>query len=162
MSAFEDFINLELPKRPFVEDDGAIGQVLVRSPNPLAVRELVWTDFSSETVSMNVVAGEDISALRVIKLENNLAYVASSTVPGDSDKIIGVATVGALLGQPLTVRTHGPLSDAIWSWTEGALFIDEAGDISITPPASGFIQKIGKVVSPTKIIVDVNQPIMRL
>ena len=46
MSAFEDFINLELPKRPFVSTDGASGQVLIRSSNPLAVRELVWAEMS--------------------------------------------------------------------------------------------------------------------
>lgn len=42
MSAFNNFIQLELPKRPFTEDDGLEGQVLVRSNNPNKPRELVW------------------------------------------------------------------------------------------------------------------------
>jgi hypothetical protein len=44
MSALEDFVNLELPRRPFVYTDGPEGHVLVRSQNTLAIRELVWTD----------------------------------------------------------------------------------------------------------------------
>lgn len=42
--AFNDFVQIELPKRPFVNVDGAAGQMLVRSNNPLAPRELVWAD----------------------------------------------------------------------------------------------------------------------
>ncbi|MEO5344212.1 MAG: hypothetical protein H7842_12920 [Gammaproteobacteria bacterium SHHR-1] len=49
MSALEAFVNIELPKRPFVNSDGAAGQVLVRSGNPLAVRELVWADMAGGT-----------------------------------------------------------------------------------------------------------------
>jgi hypothetical protein len=44
MTGFTDFVQTELPKRPFVAADGAAGQVLVRSTNPLAAREMVWAD----------------------------------------------------------------------------------------------------------------------
>lgn len=51
MSALEAFVNIELPKRPFVNTDGAAGQVLARSSNPLAVRELVWASMTGGTVT---------------------------------------------------------------------------------------------------------------
>jgi hypothetical protein len=44
MATFADFVQTELPLRPFVRTDGTAGQTLVRSNNPLAPRELVWTD----------------------------------------------------------------------------------------------------------------------
>jgi hypothetical protein len=44
MPTFEEFVQIELPKRPFCAGDGLPGQVLVRSSNPQAVRELVWAD----------------------------------------------------------------------------------------------------------------------
>jgi len=44
--AFSDFVQVELPLRPFVAVDGVAGQTLVRSTNPLAPRELVWVDTS--------------------------------------------------------------------------------------------------------------------
>lgn len=44
MSGFNDFVSTELPKRPFTEADGQPGQMLVRSSNPQAARQLVWAD----------------------------------------------------------------------------------------------------------------------
>ena len=44
MATFNDFVQTELPLRPFVAVDGNAGQTLVRSTNPLAPRELVWAD----------------------------------------------------------------------------------------------------------------------
>ena len=44
MANFEEFVQAELPTRPFVGSDGAAGQILVRSNNPLAVRELIWSN----------------------------------------------------------------------------------------------------------------------
>lgn len=49
MGAFEDFITLELPKRPFVETDGVAGQVLMRSSDPNKRLQLVWGTVSSST-----------------------------------------------------------------------------------------------------------------
>ena len=41
---FNDFIQNELPKRPFTSTDGAAGQMLVRSHRHERPRELVWAD----------------------------------------------------------------------------------------------------------------------
>lgn len=42
MSDFEDFVTLELPKRPWVEGDGQPGQVLVRVSDPQRRLGLEW------------------------------------------------------------------------------------------------------------------------
>ena len=44
MSSFNNFIQLELPKRPFTQEDGTEGQILVRSSNAERPRELAWKD----------------------------------------------------------------------------------------------------------------------
>jgi hypothetical protein len=46
MADFNTFVQKELPLRPFVATDGYPGQVLIRSNNAQAVRELVWTNLS--------------------------------------------------------------------------------------------------------------------
>ncbi|MEO5344211.1 MAG: hypothetical protein H7842_12915 [Gammaproteobacteria bacterium SHHR-1] len=112
--------------------------------------------------SVRVDAGAAISALKVVKIEDNLAYAASSTISGDSGKIVGIATTGADLGASLLVRIMGEMSNDVWAWTPGPLFINETGDLVSTPPATGFVQRIGRAISPTKIIVDIEQPIMRI
>ncbi len=43
---FNDFVQTELPKRPFTNADGAAGQIPVRSTNPLAARELEFADLT--------------------------------------------------------------------------------------------------------------------
>lgn len=42
MATFDEFVQIELPRRPFADTDGLPGQIPVRSNNPLAKRELVW------------------------------------------------------------------------------------------------------------------------
>jgi len=44
MAGFNDFIQTELPKRPFTNEDGVPGQLLARSTNLLAPREAIWID----------------------------------------------------------------------------------------------------------------------
>ncbi len=51
MSAFEDFIVLELPKRPWAQNDGAPGQIPVRSNDPIKRLELVWIDSPDAKIS---------------------------------------------------------------------------------------------------------------
>ena len=51
MSSFEDFVFLELPKRPWIQNDGAAGQLPVRSNDPLKRLELVWVDAPGAKVS---------------------------------------------------------------------------------------------------------------
>lgn len=51
MSSFEDFVINELPKRPWAQEDGAPGQVPVRSENSERRLELVWVDPSGAKIS---------------------------------------------------------------------------------------------------------------
>ena len=46
-SLFNNFIQRELPKRPFTEDDGETGQFLVRSSNADKPREMIWTSIEN-------------------------------------------------------------------------------------------------------------------
>jgi len=48
MADFNEFVQLELPKRPFVSSDGVPGQILVRSNNPQAIRELIWSNILND------------------------------------------------------------------------------------------------------------------
>lgn len=45
MATFEEFVQTELPTRPFALTDGLAGQIPVRSANPERARELVWVDY---------------------------------------------------------------------------------------------------------------------
>ena len=51
MSAFEDFVFVELPKRPWAETDGQPGQVLARVADPNKRLGLEWVDPSGAKIS---------------------------------------------------------------------------------------------------------------
>ena len=51
MGAFEDFVTLELPKRPWTEADGQPGQVLARTADPAKRLGLEWVDPSGAKIS---------------------------------------------------------------------------------------------------------------
>lgn len=51
MGAFEDFVTLELPKRPWAESDGQPGQVLARVSDPNKRLGLEWVDPSGAKIS---------------------------------------------------------------------------------------------------------------
>jgi hypothetical protein len=42
MASFNDYVETELPKRPYTATDGTAGQTLVRSSNAQNIRELIW------------------------------------------------------------------------------------------------------------------------
>ena len=65
MATFADFVQTELPLRPFVSTDGAAGQTLVRSTNPLAVRELVWADAAAGAKGDTGAAGQSAYQIAV-------------------------------------------------------------------------------------------------
>ena len=58
MSQFNNFIQTELPKRPFTESDGQPGQILARSNDPLKPRELVWQDLPTGGEDSNMFVQE--------------------------------------------------------------------------------------------------------
>lgn len=51
MGAFEDFVTLELPKRPWAEADGQPGQVLARVADPNKRLGLEWVEPGGTKIS---------------------------------------------------------------------------------------------------------------
>jgi hypothetical protein len=79
--AFNDFIQIELPKRPYMEVDGLPGEIPVRSVNVDRPRELVW-------VSPNDFATGNP---HLVQLDGTVP--ASSTVTTDSLPLAGYKSV---------------------------------------------------------------------
>jgi len=51
MGAFEDFVTLELPKRPWIPTDGQPGQVLARVADPNKRLGLEWVEPGGTKIS---------------------------------------------------------------------------------------------------------------
>lgn len=86
MADFNTFVQTELPKRPFVSTDGAAGDVLVRSSNPLAVRELTWVSSASLAPPLEPAT---TTTLGGVKQGTNILIAADGTI-----SVVGIAGAG--------------------------------------------------------------------
>lgn len=152
MSDFNDFIQVELPKRPFVTNDGTSGQMLVRSNNIDRPREMIWVDVSggSSPPNIDVIAADIIHAHRAISLNENGLAVESSLL--ESDLCFGVSIQSAISGASFKVATESnTITENTWNWIPGKqIFFNEGG--FLTQEINNIvINPIGIALTPTKI-----------
>lgn len=106
-------------------------------------------DFSAE-------AGENLSALRAVRLDglNKLRYASNDTATNAN--AVGIITAAVSAGATGNVRYAGLLSDASWSWSQGAIYIGDNGVLTQTAPSGGLIMReIARAISTTQIIIDI-------
>lgn len=106
---------------------------------------------------VTVVAGQILSALRGVTLNNlgQAVYADSSSVA--SATLLGLTSTAANLGSFVNVKTHGLVTDLSWSWNKGPIFITTNGGLTQTAPSNGaIIAQIGRALSSTTLFVDVD------
>lgn len=156
MTGFTDFVSTELPKRPFTSGDGLAGQILVRSSNPLAVREMVWADAPSGTSTGGYIAAEAISGHQAIALNAAGEAIVASCDNAAHQLVEGLTTNAASVGGDVQVARSGLLEHLGWTFTTGApVFLGLSGEITQTLPVTALFAKVlGIALSPTRIKVD--------
>jgi len=86
---------------------------------------------------------------------------ADNTVVAHADKVLGMTTGAASAGALATIQVGGELTEPSWSWTaEAPLYLGANGQVTQSPPASGFVLNLGFAISATKIFLDLKQPIL--
>lgn len=154
MSGFNDFVSLELPKRPFTDTDGAAGQILARSSNPLAARQLVWVDLPS-TVPQRVAGATIGGHLALVLGVDGQAYPASCLDP--LHQFVDSISLGAAIATyNVPVQRTGTLEHVGWDFVPGGLvFLGEAGALTQTLPVTAIFSKtLGVALQPTVISLD--------
>lgn len=105
-------------------------------------------------------AGETLSALRAVY---ELDGAVRPLDAGDADHIdllLGITITAAAAGQPINVQRAGSISDAAWSWTPGSrVHLGANGALTQSPPVDGFDVLIGTAVSPTSLLLNLQEPI---
>lgn len=163
MPTFEEFVQTELPKRPFVSADGSSGQVLMRSNNVGRPLELVWAT-PGEANPTTYIAAENLSPRRIVVLTapGAVAY-ASNTVAPHADMIFGMTKGSAIMGDQVQISRKGEeISEPSWAWIPGQiLFLGTNGVLIQSEPVSPalFSLIVGFATSPTTILLDVREPV---
>jgi hypothetical protein len=102
--------------------------------------------------------------LRVVALDDDgKGILADSLTPGHMDRVIGIALNAAIIGDNLTVRKFGRISNSEWTWVMGQrIFLGEDGALTQTVPVSPqFWMPVAQPMSETDIDVNIKLPVIR-
>ena len=159
MATFEEFVQTELPTRPFAPTDGAAGQVLARSSRPERPRELVWVDVPSANPGLPAPAGVGgVGGHRAVMLAPDGTVVHAD--PANADSYIGISKSAAAGGDQVAIATRDTISEPTWAWQPGMpLFFLTNGTLTQAPPTSTCVPHVGVAITPTTVLLSKLHPI---
>jgi hypothetical protein len=109
------------------------------------------------------LAGVAISGQRVVA-ENSAGEIvyADATDLLKAHRTVGVSKTAASQGAQLEIVAFGEFEESGWNWTPNEpLFFDANGFLRQTPfPGAAFIQKVGHALTPTRIFLNLDTPIL--
>lgn len=102
-----------------------------------------------------------LSALRVVWEDDN-GVVRPLDAHDDEhiDLVCGLTLTAAPTSGDVTVQRSGPVDESAWSWTPGRVYLGADGSLTQTPAEDdGYDVLIGYAVSPTRLYLDIQDPI---
>lgn len=112
--------------------------------------------------TITVPVGAVVQGLRVVRAAAGNAYPVDTAVDAHAEQVIGLALQSVTtIGMGVTVQTSGPVTDAGWTFADGAVFCGADGALTQSPAATGWLLRVGRAVSPTSLLVDIETPIYR-
>ena len=107
-------------------------------------------------------AGAQVGGHRIVTLDGQGKVIhADHTVPAHAGQICGLTLTSQLANTSVVVCSFGLVYDSGWSWNLAnglPLFLSTNGLFSQTAPTSGFVCKVGHLVSPTQIFIGIHPP----
>lgn len=106
-------------------------------------------------------AGEALSGHRVVIQLNGLAMYGSSSNLDHLNKVIGITKDSAVLGAETNIQFRAYMDEPSWHWaTDRAIFLGLGGTLTQSVPTSGYVQQIATVITPTRILISIQEPIV--
>lgn len=158
-TAFETFVNNELPRRISTEADPLTVQAgLVPVTTGIGlVTEFQPYSGGSGGNTINITAGENLGGHRAV-LATGL-YADNGTLP--NSLVIGITTGAVSSGASAAVQTSGEMSEVSWSWdVSKPVYLGSVGLLTQTVPTAGVIVEIGKPTAATKLLIEIQPPVV--
>lgn len=106
--------------------------------------------------------GETIFGQRVVRAENGLIYHPDVTLVEHAKAVFGISLQSGSAGDdPLQVQVSGELTEPSWNWTPGYVYCGQDGQLVQPAQDIGWLLSIGRAISPTTIIIDIDTPLVR-
>ena len=142
-----------------VESTPEINVITVGEQGPRGIQGVAGSGQNTITKTAAVSVGGHRA---VIVDSNGKVDYADSSTPAHADIVLGVTTGAAAQDADATVQTFGELVEASFNWTMGtAVYVSTNGQLTQTPPATGFKRAIGFPTAATKLFVDLGTPVIR-
>lgn len=115
----------------------------------------------NENTEIIVPAAMDISALKVIALdENGYAVYADCEDSSLIQKTIGISKHACRKDFEIAVQTSGMLEDDSFDWDiRKPIYAGANGEMTQEPPTGGFALLIGTPITPNRILVNLQMPV---
>ena len=113
-------------------------------------------------VGVSFIAGEALGGHRVVIVDGSsgLLFYADSSNINHANKIVGMTDGAVIQGDPANVVIYGEVAEPTWNWTlDIPIWIGSNGLLTQSSPSVGFSRIIGFPVLPTKIFVELREPI---
>lgn len=106
--------------------------------------------------------GETIFGQRVVRAQDGLIFHPDVTVVEHAKATFGIALQSGVVGGPdLQVQVSGELTEPSWTWTPGYVYCGQDGQLAQPAQATGWLLAIGRAISATTIIIDIDTPLVR-
>jgi len=130
--------------------------------NPLSSSLDYFSDTASSTESLVIsrIAGENISSIKVVYLNNSTDCMLANNTSLSQATVIGISTSSAITGGSLNVLSAGVLIDASLVFAVNQLvFLDINGNMTTTQPASGsYLTQIGFGLGAGSMYIKIGTP----
>jgi len=116
---------------------------------------------TASKLSTTLVAGETVSALKVVRIGTNSEAFLSEPDVYENAQSVGVSLNTATAGNDVEVLSFGILEDPFFNFpVNDVLFLASGGAITNTAPTSGIRTIIGKSLGVGSIFISVQEPVI--
>lgn len=118
-------------------------------------------DITFISAFMTRPAGEVISGHRVVIIRNDRVYYADHTNTETAFYVAGVSVNAAQVGDEVGIVLSGEVELSSWNWEVGKfLYVGANGHLTQTAPSTGYVLAVAKALTPTRIFVSLQSPII--
>jgi hypothetical protein len=116
----------------------------------------------SGVVQITRTAGVALSGHRIVRLNaDGEAIYADCETLSDASVVLGMTVGAAEQGASATIQTEGELVEPSWTWNPDLpIFLSTAGQLTQTPPASGFVLCVAVPTGIDRAVVRIGEPIL--
>lgn len=116
---------------------------------------------SAPYISVSLIAGINISIHKVVQPvgDGTVIYADNRQIP-QVGRTLGISYISALAGDVVPIVTSGEINEPTWNWNPGEVYLGIDGGLTQTPPTSKILQVVGVAMTPTRLCVGVQLPII--